>query len=108
VLCFEADLYDQLQISEILAHLADLGVPAGRITLICIGEHAGIDRWIGGVHLRGHHVPWRWDDGIETIVHSPARHRAPQHPAGCCDRSGKSMCSRPRPTAATRSRGARC
>jgi len=32
----------------------------------------GIDRWIGGVHLRGHHVPWRWDDGTETIVHLPA------------------------------------
>jgi hypothetical protein len=31
----------------------------------------GIDRWIGGVHLRGHHVPWRWDDGTETIVHRP-------------------------------------
>ena len=23
----------------------------------------GIDRWIGGVHLLGHHVPWRWDGG---------------------------------------------
>jgi hypothetical protein len=42
VLWFEADLYDQLQIAEILARLADLGVPAERITLICIGEHAGI------------------------------------------------------------------
>jgi hypothetical protein len=31
----------------------------------------GIDRWIGGVHLQGHHVPWRWDDGTETIVHLP-------------------------------------
>jgi hypothetical protein len=31
----------------------------------------GIDRWIGGVHLRGHQVPWRWDDGTETIVHLP-------------------------------------
>ena len=31
----------------------------------------GIDRWIGGVHLHGHHVPWRWDDGIETIVRIP-------------------------------------
>jgi len=31
----------------------------------------GIDRWIGGVHLHGHHVPWRWDDGTETIVHQP-------------------------------------
>ena len=31
----------------------------------------GIDRWIGGVHLQGHHVPWRWDDGTETIIHLP-------------------------------------
>jgi hypothetical protein len=42
VLWFEADLYDQLQIAEILARLADLSVPAERITLICIGDHAGI------------------------------------------------------------------
>ena len=47
VLWFEADLYDQLQIAEILARLADLGVPAGRITLICIGEHPGIARFGG-------------------------------------------------------------
>jgi hypothetical protein len=47
VLWFEADLYDQLQIAEILARLADLGVPADRITLICIGEHAGIARFGG-------------------------------------------------------------
>jgi hypothetical protein len=47
VLWFEADLYDQLQITQILARLADLGVPAGRITLICIGEHAGIARFGG-------------------------------------------------------------
>jgi hypothetical protein len=33
----------------------------------------GIDRWIGGVHLQGHHVPWRWDDGTETIVHLPGK-----------------------------------
>ena len=47
VLWFEADLYDQLQLTEILARLAGLGVPAGRITLICIGEHAGIARFGG-------------------------------------------------------------
>ena len=47
VLWFEADLYDQLQITEILARLADIGVPAERITLICIGEHAGIARFGG-------------------------------------------------------------
>src|SRR5262245_29246767 len=42
VLWFEADLYDQLQLAEILARLAGLGVAAECITLICIGEHAGI------------------------------------------------------------------
>jgi len=47
VLWFEADLYDQLQIIEILARLAGLGVPAQRITLICIGEHPGIARFGG-------------------------------------------------------------
>jgi hypothetical protein len=111
VLWFEADLYDQLQIIQILSRLAELGVPAGRITLICIGEHAGIarfgglgeltaehtglrltgtgarvlagevdhvarngvDRWIGGVHLHGYHVPWRWNDGTERLeVSHPA------------------------------------
>lgn len=47
VLWFEADLYDQLQVIEILARLAGLGVPAERITLICIGEHAGIAHFGG-------------------------------------------------------------
>ncbi len=47
VLWFEADLYDQLQLTEILARLADLGVPAERVTLICIGEHPGIARFGG-------------------------------------------------------------
>jgi hypothetical protein len=47
VLWFEADLYDQLQIIQILDCLTDLGVAAERITLICIGEHAGIARFGG-------------------------------------------------------------
>ena len=47
VLWFEADLYDQLQIIQILARLAALDVPAERITLICIGEHPGIARFGG-------------------------------------------------------------
>ena len=47
VLWFEADLYDQLQIVQILARLAELAVPAERITLICIGEHPGIARFGG-------------------------------------------------------------
>ena len=52
VLWFEADLYDQLQIVEILALLAELEVPAERITLICIGEHPGIARFGGLGQLR--------------------------------------------------------
>jgi hypothetical protein len=47
VLWFEADLYDQLQIIQILDRLAGLDVPAERITLICIGEYPGIARFGG-------------------------------------------------------------
>ncbi|HSK97126.1 MAG TPA: hypothetical protein VK891_10960 [Euzebyales bacterium] len=47
VLWFEADLYDQLQIAQILARLAALDVPADRITLICIGEYPGIGHFGG-------------------------------------------------------------
>ena len=47
VLWFEADLYDQLQIVQILARLGGLGVHPGRVTLICIGEYPGIGRFGG-------------------------------------------------------------
>ncbi|MCK2217298.1 hypothetical protein MF672_026430 [Actinomadura sp. ATCC 31491] len=47
VLWFEADLYDQLQIVQILARLAELGVPPERVTLICIGEYPGFARFGG-------------------------------------------------------------
>ncbi|MEU6781998.1 hypothetical protein ABZ912_22565 [Nonomuraea angiospora] len=52
VLWFEADLYDQLQIVEILAWLAELGVAAEAVTLICIGEHPGIAGFGGLGELR--------------------------------------------------------
>lgn len=52
VLWFEADLYDQLQIAQVLARLAALRVPAERVTLICIGEHLGIARFGGLGELR--------------------------------------------------------
>ncbi|MEW1844686.1 hypothetical protein AB0392_42660 [Nonomuraea angiospora] len=52
VLWFEADLYDQLQIVEILAWLKELGVAAEAVTLICIGEHPGIARFGGLGELR--------------------------------------------------------
>jgi hypothetical protein len=28
----------------------------------------GVDYWIGGVHLSGRTVPWRWDEGTESLV----------------------------------------
>ena len=50
--------------------LTDTGarVLAGQADQIALN---GIDRWIGGAHLQGHNLPWRWDDGTETIVHLP-------------------------------------
>jgi RNA polymerase sigma factor (sigma-70 family) len=30
----------------------------------------GIDRWLGGVHLVGHAVPWRWDVRAKRLVRS--------------------------------------
>ena len=47
VLWFEADLYDQLQIIQILARLAALGMDPSRISLICIGEYPGIAHFGG-------------------------------------------------------------
>jgi hypothetical protein len=47
VLWFEADLYDQLQLVQILAKLHELEVPPSRITLICIGEHVGVAHFGG-------------------------------------------------------------
>jgi hypothetical protein len=47
VLWFEADLYDQLQLAQILARLAELHVAPERISLICIGEYLGIAHFGG-------------------------------------------------------------
>jgi hypothetical protein len=47
VLWFEADLYDQLQLSQVLAILADRRVDPSRITLVCIGEYPGIGHFGG-------------------------------------------------------------
>ena len=30
-------------------------------------RHAGIDRWLGGVHLRGHGPVWRWDEATRRL-----------------------------------------
>ena len=43
----------------------------GRRVLAGKNDHVGlngVDRWIGGVHLRGRQVPWRWDEKIRKII----------------------------------------
>ena len=30
----------------------------------------GVDRWMGGVHLHGRAVPWRWDAGAQRVAES--------------------------------------
>ena len=57
VLWFEADLYDQLQIAQILATLGDLGVAPGRVTLVCIGEYPGIAHFGGLGELEPEQLP---------------------------------------------------
>jgi hypothetical protein len=47
VLWFEADLYDQLQLVEILARLQARAVDTGPISLLCIGEFPGIAHFGG-------------------------------------------------------------
>src|SRR4051794_37182138 len=53
VLWFEADLFDQLQLVEILARLAELGTEPGRITLYSVGEHVDVARFGGMGELSG-------------------------------------------------------
>ena len=33
-----------------------------------VRESRGIDRWLGGVHVQGTFVRWRWDAGRQTVV----------------------------------------
>lgn len=47
--------------------LTDTGrrVLAGKADQIALN---GIDRWIGGVHLQGNRLRWRWDERAQRIV----------------------------------------
>ena len=47
--------------------LTDAGraVLAGRQDRVAL---CGVDRWLGGVHLRGNETAWRWDDARQRIV----------------------------------------
>ena len=89
VLWFEADLYDQLQLVQILARLRTLDVPAERITLICVGEHLGIAHF-GGLgelsseqlaRLPGHAATTLTRESLDHATRAWAALRAPD-PAG--------------------------
>ncbi len=54
------DRTTQLRVTETGAR-----VLAGEVDHVAIN---GIDRYIGGVHLRGQHARWRWDEGTESIA----------------------------------------
>jgi hypothetical protein len=62
---------------RILDRLAPLITPEGILTadgkrvLAGDGDFValhGIDRWIGGVHLAGREVPWRFGEAIEAVI----------------------------------------
>jgi hypothetical protein len=75
VLWFEADLYDQLQLVQILAKLRALDVPPDRITLICIGEHLGIAHFGGLAELNAEHLA-RLPAIAATALTDPALYHA--------------------------------
>jgi hypothetical protein len=64
LLWFEADLYDQLQLAQILAMLRDTGVPPDRVRLVCIGEYPGIAHF-GGL---GELEPGQFPSLLETAA----------------------------------------
>lgn len=47
VLWFEHDLYDQLQLLQVLDRLADVGAEPGRVSLVCIGAFPGVEPFHG-------------------------------------------------------------
>ena len=66
-LWFEADLYCQLQLAQILAAVGGLGVAANRITLVCIGEYPGIAHFGGLGQLEPGQLPGLLD-GAATLT----------------------------------------
>jgi hypothetical protein len=68
LLWFEADLYCQLQLAQILADLGWLGVAPDRITLVCIGEHPGIAHFGGLGQLEPGQLPRLLDTAAVTLT----------------------------------------
>jgi hypothetical protein len=98
VLWFEADLYDQLQLIQIVARLHELKAPASRITLICIGEYPGIAHFGGLGELKADQLS-RLPAMAATSLTTPAlehatrawkRFRAPD-PSGLGESAAKPM-----------------
>jgi hypothetical protein len=98
VLWFEADLYDQLQIIQILARLTALDVAPERITLICIGEYPGIHRFGGLGELTA--------DQLRELPGSRACSRLSQAALDLADRAWASFCA-PTPRLLTEIRSTR-
>lgn len=60
VLWFEHDLYDQLQLAEILHCLAADKPPGGRLSLICIGDYPGVEPFHGLGNLAPSQLATLW------------------------------------------------
>src|SRR6185436_16901187 len=62
------DLSDNAETSVLRGTVAvtDAGrsVLAGQLDRVTA---CGIDRWLGGVHLQGHQIGWRWDQSSQRI-----------------------------------------
>ncbi|MBW3629289.1 MAG: hypothetical protein KY464_08330 [Gemmatimonadetes bacterium] len=48
--------------------LTEAGLSVRRREADWIALRGGIDRWLGGVHLRGPEPAWRWDGQRELLV----------------------------------------
>jgi hypothetical protein len=59
--------FENYEFNASVLKLTDVGrrVLAGRADHVTLN---GVDRWIGGVHLRGHRVRWRWSQKLQNIV----------------------------------------
>lgn len=60
-----ADTPAAFQFARIGLTQAGLAVKRGEVDAVTLN---GVDRWIGGVHLKGDSVPWRWDRSARTLV----------------------------------------
>ena len=60
-----ADGADALRFAKIGLTHAGAAVSRGESDAVALN---GLDRWIGGVHLTGNSVPWRWDRSAGTLI----------------------------------------